>query len=279
MGIFIIFFFFSCHPISIIFPYLASESKEDLKGKSVGLFSLFSFIKHFILYYSFLAWQYQKLAMVRIRDAIDSHKLLTLPLIFYFIYYFNQWDNMIAWIYVSIHGTYGYMWVLKSTYFPDKRWEKEIPLTEFLGIFGTVGLFWIAPFLICYNSVQLPPYLVGIALMIYTFGVFLHFVGDMQKHCHLKLKPGHLVTDGVWTRTRNPNYLGEMLIYIGFAILANHWIPWIINALFMFGMWVPNMNLKDKSLERYPEFAKWKAQSNQFFPTIPVVTPLAIKSD
>jgi steroid 5-alpha reductase family enzyme len=37
-------------------------------------------------------------------------------------------------------------------------------------------------------------------------GIFLHFAADMQKHISLALRPGQLVTEGLWSRTRNPNY-------------------------------------------------------------------------
>lgn len=39
-----------------------------------------------------------------------------------------------------------------------------------------------------------------------------------------------LITDGFFARTRNPNYLGEMVLYASFAILAGHWLPSVILA-------------------------------------------------
>ena len=54
---------------------------------------------------------------------IDSHKGATAPAVFFLIWYFGQWDNTTAWIYLAIHGSYGIMWVLKSAIFPDKTWE------------------------------------------------------------------------------------------------------------------------------------------------------------
>ena len=64
------------------------------------------------------------------------------------------------------------------------------------------------------------------------------------------------------------NYLGELLIYLGFSLLAMHWIP--IAALFSFILiiWIPNMIKKDKSLSRYENFNDYKNQSNSFFPFI-----------
>jgi steroid 5-alpha reductase family enzyme len=45
--------------------------------------------------------------------------------------------------------------------------------------------------------------------------------------------------------TRNPNYLGEMMIYGSFALLANHWFCYFI-ILTMWGVFFNlNMILKD----------------------------------
>ena len=89
----------------------------------------------------------------------------------------------------------------------------------------------------------------------------------MQKHMQLSLAPA-LFTDGLWSRVRNPNYLGELLIYAGFSALALHWIPFAALALFVVVVWVPNMLRKDRSLSRYPEFAAWKERSWLFIPPI-----------
>ena len=53
-------------------------------------------------------------------------------------------------------------------------------------------------------------------------GVFLHYVSDAQKFFVLQLRKG-LIQDGLFARTRNPNYLGEILIYGGFAVASYHW--------------------------------------------------------
>ena len=44
----------------------------------------------------------------------------------------------------------------------------------------------------------------------------LHHTADVQKYFVLRAKRG-LITDGLFSRSRNPNYLGEMFIYGSFA--------------------------------------------------------------
>ncbi|MCV7226628.1 hypothetical protein [Mycolicibacterium komossense] len=47
-------------------------------------------------------------------------------------------------------------------------------------------------------------------------------------------------------RTRNPNYLGEILIYAAYALLSMHWISWIVLVDWVFGFFVRDMLKKDK---------------------------------
>ena len=90
----------------------------------------------------------------------------------------------------------------------------------------------------------------------------------MQKHVHLKLNPGHLIQDGLMAKCRNMNYFGEFLIYVSFAMLANHWIPFVILALFMAIIWLPNMMKKDKSLSRHKGYGEYKKRTSLFLPFI-----------
>ena len=75
-----------------------------------------------------------------------------------------------------------------------------------------------------------------------------------------------LLTTGLWARSRNPNYFGELLIYGSFAGLTLHWIPPVILASFVLAVWVPNMIRKDRSLSRYPEFAEYKKRAGLIVP-------------
>jgi steroid 5-alpha reductase family enzyme len=67
---------------------------------------------------------------------------------------------------------------------------------------------------------------------------------------------------------RNPNYFGELLIYLGFVAIPMHWLPLTALAVMVLGYWVPNMIAKDKSLSRHPGFAAYKARSWRFIPLV-----------
>ena len=202
------------------------------------------------------------------RHFIDSHKAATGLFVLALIAVYDQWDNPTAWVYLALHGTYGLLWVLKSRIFPDKQWEQPTSLGYGLVIWAGLSLYWIAPWLITSQHVQAPPWYLGLCIAIYAVGVFWHFASDMQKTMFLKLNPGHLMTDGLWSRLRNPNYFGELLIYLGFGLLALHWAPLIVILLFVLIVWLPNMRRKDRSLARYPDFASYKARSKLFLPFV-----------
>jgi steroid 5-alpha reductase family enzyme len=100
----------------------------------------------------------------------------------------------------------------------------------------------------------------------YSLGVFIHFTADMQKHTALKLRPRSLIHDGMFRYCRNINYFGEFLIYLGFSLLAMHWIPIACLAAMMIVLWFPKMGRKARSLSRYPEFESYRKRSCLFIP-------------
>ena len=163
---------------------------------------------------------------------IDSHKGVTALVILGMMAYFHQWQNPTAWVYLALHGSYGFLWVLKSRIFPDRQWESERGLLYGLYIWAGLSLYWIAPFLLTSRGVQAPAWLLGLTVSLYTFGIFLHYTADMQKYIELKYHPDHLITDGLLSHTRNINYFGELLIYLGFGLLAMHWLPLLVIELF-----------------------------------------------
>ena len=138
-----------------------------------------------------------------------------------------------------------------------------------LGLIGftIVSLYWVAPFLLISRQVEPPLPLVAAAIALNILGVFLHYASDAQKYYTLKYKSG-LITEGLFARCRNTNYLGEIFIYLSFAMLSMHWLPFVILGGFGAGLFLPNMLKKEKSLSRYPEFDVYKANSGLLFPKL-----------
>ena len=199
---------------------------------------------------------------------IDSHKGATFFIILALMAWYQRWGNPAAWIYLALHGAYGFLWVLKSRIFPDKQWEQPASLGYGLYIWAGMTLYWVAPWILMRNNTQAPAWLLGVSVFLYAFGVFIHFASDMQKYTHLRLNPGHLITDGFFALSYNINYFGELLIYLSFAILPMHWLPpLILLAIIIFG-WMPYMRRKERSLARYPEFESYRRRVKRFIPFV-----------
>ena len=205
---------------------------------------------------------------------IDTHKGATFLYILSLIYFFNAFDNILAMVYLAIHGSYGFFWILKSKIFPDKTWEVKVPLYYGFVIWFGLSLYWIAPWIIVsgffydISMISNLNIIIASSIFLYAFGIFLHFTSDMQKFTQLKSKPGQLIDDGLFRRCRNINYFGELLIYSSFALLSMHWVPWVVLLLFIILVWVPNMLRKDKSLAKYDNFEDYKKGSKLFIPFI-----------
>lgn len=200
---------------------------------------------------------------------IDANKAMTAFVVLGLIAAYDEWSNTLAWVYLGLHGTYGFLWLLKSRVYPDRSWERPVSLSFGLFTWLSLAAYWVAPWLIVSgNAGDTPGWLVGVCVALCIGGVMLHFAADMQKHMWLRFNPGTLLTDGLWSRTRNPNYLGELMIYLSFVLLPLHWLPPLALAGVFFGYWLPNMKRKDASLSRYPEFSAYAAGSGLLLPSL-----------
>ncbi len=131
---------------------------------------------------------------IKQKYVIDFSKSVTWITVLGLIYYFNQTDNITAWIYFCLHGSYGIMWVMKSNIFPDKSWEEKANLPYAIFMLFCLMANWSPAFII---TTQEPvfhiasPQVIVASIIIFIFGVFYHFVSDMQKHIFLKLRECH----------------------------------------------------------------------------------------
>lgn len=203
---------------------------------------------------------------MKIKYPINLHKGLTFLFVFALMAIYQNFTTP-AWIYLALHGSYGIMWILKDALYPDKQWEKEVPIISGILGFIVLGAYWIAPFILISSGKEVTSPLLAAAIAMNLIGVFLHYSSDAQKYYTLKYQKG-LITEGFFARSRNPNYLGEVLIYFSFAMLAQHWLPFLVLGGFFAGIFVPNMLKKDKSLSRYPQFEAYKNNSSLLLPKL-----------
>lgn len=173
-----------------------------------------------------------------------------------------------AWTYLALHGSYGLVWLLKELTFPDPSWQRRITFTgALLSWLLVLGPYWLAPVLLVTRRLEQPPAVLGAATLLYALGLVVMVGADAQKFFVLRARRG-LITDGFFARSRNPNYLGEMMLYASFAVVAGHWAPWVVLAWVWGGVFFPNMWRKDASMARYPEWAAYRARTGLLLPKL-----------
>jgi protein-S-isoprenylcysteine O-methyltransferase Ste14 len=203
---------------------------------------------------------------MKLKYFIDSNKGAMFIVFIGMMAFYRQWQNTTAWIYLALHGTYGLLWVFKSSIFPDASWDRKTSLWFGLVSWFSLVLYWFPAWWIMWKGVTAPPWLLALAVSLNAFGIFFVFAGDMQKFTALKLRPAELITDGLFRLSRNINYFGELLIYIAFALLPMVWFAFLPLAVFIITFWVPNMIRKDKALAALPGFREYKKSTRSFFP-------------
>jgi protein-S-isoprenylcysteine O-methyltransferase Ste14 len=209
----------------------------------------------------------QEVPGLRVGTFIDLHKALVIPVVLALMGYYHNGSTE-AFVYLGMHGSYSLLWLIKQRTYRDVRFDQRVPPWRgLLFVFLPLGGYYVAPYLLISRHISVPPALVGMAVFGFTIGVFLHYVSDAQKYYTLRLRKG-LIREGLFARMRNPNYLGEILIYLAYAILSMHWLPFVILAGWVFGFFVRNMAAKDRSLSRHPGFEDYRKSSGLLFPRL-----------
>jgi steroid 5-alpha reductase family enzyme len=115
----------------------------------------------------------------------------------------------------------------------------------------------------------------SIGLFIFGFGFMFEVIGDYQLTEFRKdpLNKGKIMTTGLWSITRHPNYFGEALVWLGISFYAlsfpNGWYtlisPLIITLLLRFVSGVPML---EKKYQNHPDWQEYKANTAAFVPFV-----------
>jgi protein-S-isoprenylcysteine O-methyltransferase Ste14 len=207
--------------------------------------------------------------LVKIAWVINLHKFLTVFVVALLMVWFKNYSTA-AWVYLALHGTYGFGWLLKHIAFRDSRYETKVTFGGAAFTFLLLATYWLAPMLLISNVLgadrpTTPNWLVALCIALLVLGMTIMIASDCQKNVTLKHRQG-LITDGMFRRVRHPNYLGEMMVYASFALLAQHWIPWVVLAYWWTTVFLVNMLMIESSLSRYPEWESYKAKTGRLLP-------------
>ena len=116
---------------------------------------------------------------MKIKHGINLHKFLTFAYVLGLMTFYNNF-TIAPWVYLALHGTYGIMWLIKDSLYPDRQWEKEVSVPMGIFIFIMLGLYWIAPFILISGNVRPSALLICVAIATNIIGVFLHYGSDAQ---------------------------------------------------------------------------------------------------
>jgi len=221
------------------------------------------------------------------RQMINTHKL---SIFFVYLLILRVWGSdtpftfegksygPCAMMLLICHSFYGISWLFKDVHFPDYNWRKPLSITGFIsGLIIPFGLYYSPMFCLVSQKCPLGAFgvgnenvIVGTGLVFFLLGMFLMHGSDTQKFYTLKhQRPRSLITDGFFKQCRNPNYLGEVVLYSAYAIWSCHYLVILLFAPVWIFVFLPNMLAKDASMSRYPQFKAWTSQAGLFFPWIP----------
>jgi protein-S-isoprenylcysteine O-methyltransferase Ste14 len=200
---------------------------------------------------------------------INLQKAGSFPFMAFLMWYYADQTpaatSTAAWVYLALHGSYGLNWLIKDLLYPDPNWQGRATIPSSLfGVFG-LGMYWLAGWIVI-SGYAVPDYplpetaWLALCISLCVLGCVIMTAADVQKFTALKLRRG-LITDGMFTYIRHPNYLGEMMIYGALAMIAWHWIPALVLAYYWLTMFSTNMVMKEASMSRYPEWAAYKKRS------------------
>lgn len=161
---------------------------------------------------------------------------------------------------MSLHGSYGIAWVIKDFVAPDASFLVPLPILDLvlayvmvLLPYNVIGYMMVAG----YAEQNTHPERIFVSAWMFIFGILLMLTSDIQKYFVLKERK-HLIDYGFNKYTRNPNYLGEALLYASFANMVNMWQAWAMLIFPWLGVFLPSMLKKDESLAKKAGWQEYK---------------------
>ena len=204
----------------------------------------------------------------KLKHYANALKATVLPYMLFLMWYHNNW-SLGCWVYMALHGSYGFLWNLKTLAFPDKSHEGRVSLGSVPQMLLVIFMYWyIAYMMASGQSDQNPsPERIFWSVLTFVIGAAFMMISDAQKYYCLRLSKG-LIDYGMFAHTRNPNYLGECMIYGSMAMLSNRTLPWIILLSIWFTIFLVFIVLKERSFRRKAGWEEYRKKSYIFFPKL-----------
>lgn len=234
-------------------------------------------------------------------DIINFFKVVTFVIYLFCIFYFNLFESYAAWLLLATHGTYGLLWTSKTWFgYSDKKFEVAEPLYYLFASSFALAMYWLPMLMIIVYRPILPPMMAALAITLFGWGVYFHFAADLHKTIFIqnreilhrieqsiyqgKVNPSTTVAiqessftfpkisflrSNLFAISRNPNYFGELLIYLSFAICSMSIYPVLYLLVMILVVWLPNMRKKDESLSRFGnEYTQYSNRTAKLIPFV-----------
>lgn len=202
--------------------------------------------------------------------AINIAKTLTIGCLALLALFYGIHDERQV-IYLCLHISYCLWWLLEQWLFPLRRQQlftEKVSLPEFLFILAFVGIFYALPgFFAFTNSTPVSYLSIAISLPLYIFGSLINTGADVQKMVAKDLGT-RLVDDGIWRSVRHINYLGDLMRYTSFSVIAGSLWAFILPLVITL-MYVQRINKKEQAMAtKYDDFGSYQQRSSRLIPWI-----------
>lgn len=206
---------------------------------------------------------------LQLRHVVNLQKGSTICVMSLLLFYTKNYQSIGPCIYTALHGSYGIIWILKDIILPDPAWNVYITIPSAMFVALGLFLYWSPGMLLMLadHPPMVSPLRAAVAICMHTIGVVLMMGADTQKYFTLQLKKG-LIDHGWLKHSRNTNYLGEILLYSAYAVLAQHWLPWTVYGTFWTLIFGSNMCVKDASLASKEHSMRYFQRSGCLLPNV-----------
>lgn len=161
-----------------------------------------------------------------------------------------------------------------------EAWGKRQALNAFLRVFmlqGVLMMIIAAPIFFMFTHNNTGNYLVaGIGFLLYLTGLIFESVADFQLYQfkNLPSSRGQLMTTGLWSVSRHPNYFGEIMLWWGIGIFSAAFTsfysligPAVLNVLIVKVSGIPMLE------QKYTNNPQWDLYKSRTPALIPFTRP------
>jgi steroid 5-alpha reductase family enzyme len=195
--------------------------------------------------------------------------------------------HTVLWIMISLRAVRlaAYLFLRVLALWKDKRFdgirEQKRSFLKFWALQTTVIFIMLIPtVLVMELSEIIIAWYTRIGMLLTVWWLFLETIADRQKFSRKQQYPTRPCIHGVWSKVQYPNYLGEILFWVGmyiicFASLSEWWrmvslvSPFTICWLLVFVTWIPplvTIHQKQRGTEK--ERQEYTQQTPKLIPYI-----------